>query len=299
MNPPPLYLWSRPDWTAKHMAIAQQHGHSSRVQEKPHLEDDHDLNGQPLVGIDGYLEQSELHEPLQERGASVSKIQKEGIPVGTGDSNVPGNRSPEKNQTNKYPNKKKKQRNKGKQGREFSTERHANYGISESHSNFRTGCGPAFAADNATGYGNSNVEGGNLGGQFGLYQRENTDSRGNSRSYVSEIERHTMEYSRRPHFQPYGLQDPSSFGQRSTFLGGQAPGHLGLAAADLSYDRMNMSTMQRYAPRLDELNHARTNTSGYQPVTAGRNGISYPRPPQSGYIYNSMFAPGAYGPFWQ
>ncbi|KAI8552941.1 hypothetical protein RHMOL_Rhmol06G0306900 [Rhododendron molle] len=188
VNPPPLYLWSRPDWTAKHMAIAQQHGHSSRVQEKPHLEDDHDLNGQPLeddhdlkgqplVGIDGYLEQSELHEPLQERGASVSKIQKEGIPVGSGDSNVPGNSSRDKNQTNKYPNKKKKKRNKGKQGREFSTDRHANYGVSESHSNFQTGRGPAFAANIATGYGNSNVEGGNLGGQFGLYQRENTDSR--------------------------------------------------------------------------------------------------------------------------
>lgn len=28
-DPPPLYLWSRPDWTAKHRAIAEQHGHSS------------------------------------------------------------------------------------------------------------------------------------------------------------------------------------------------------------------------------------------------------------------------------
>ncbi|KAG5546629.1 hypothetical protein RHGRI_018715 [Rhododendron griersonianum] len=74
-----------------------------------------------------------------------------------------------------------------------STERHANYGVSESHSNFRTGCGPAFAADIATGYGNSNVEGGNLRGQFGLYQRVNTDGRGKSRSYVSEIERHTRD----------------------------------------------------------------------------------------------------------
>ncbi|KAI3673839.1 hypothetical protein L6452_39969 [Arctium lappa] len=28
-TPPPLYLWSRPDWTSKHRAIAQQHGHTS------------------------------------------------------------------------------------------------------------------------------------------------------------------------------------------------------------------------------------------------------------------------------
>ncbi|XP_021978264.1 protein ENHANCED DOWNY MILDEW 2 isoform X2 [Helianthus annuus] len=29
---PPLYLWSRPDWTYKHKSIAQQHGHIPRVQ---------------------------------------------------------------------------------------------------------------------------------------------------------------------------------------------------------------------------------------------------------------------------
>ncbi|XP_073140588.1 protein ENHANCED DOWNY MILDEW 2-like isoform X2 [Henckelia pumila] len=27
LDPPPLYLWSRPDWTAKHKAVANQHGH--------------------------------------------------------------------------------------------------------------------------------------------------------------------------------------------------------------------------------------------------------------------------------
>lgn len=26
---PPLYLWSRPDWTVKHKAIAREHGHIS------------------------------------------------------------------------------------------------------------------------------------------------------------------------------------------------------------------------------------------------------------------------------
>ncbi|XP_057955272.1 protein ENHANCED DOWNY MILDEW 2-like isoform X3 [Malania oleifera] len=32
VNPPPLYLWSRPDWTAKHKAIAQKHGHIIKEQ---------------------------------------------------------------------------------------------------------------------------------------------------------------------------------------------------------------------------------------------------------------------------
>lgn len=33
---PPLYLWSRPDWTAEHRAIAQQHGHLLKEQEEAH-----------------------------------------------------------------------------------------------------------------------------------------------------------------------------------------------------------------------------------------------------------------------
>uniref|UniRef100_A0A5B7BBL9 Zinc finger PHD-type domain-containing protein n=1 Tax=Davidia involucrata TaxID=16924 RepID=A0A5B7BBL9_DAVIN len=37
-DPPPLYLWSRPDWTANHKAIAQKHGHLSKKQEEMHAE---------------------------------------------------------------------------------------------------------------------------------------------------------------------------------------------------------------------------------------------------------------------
>ncbi|XP_055808743.1 protein ENHANCED DOWNY MILDEW 2 isoform X2 [Solanum dulcamara] len=31
VSAPPLYLWSRPDWTANHKVIAQQHGHPSKI----------------------------------------------------------------------------------------------------------------------------------------------------------------------------------------------------------------------------------------------------------------------------
>lgn len=34
LKPPPLYLWSRPDWTVKHRAIALKHGHISQVQQE-------------------------------------------------------------------------------------------------------------------------------------------------------------------------------------------------------------------------------------------------------------------------
>ncbi|XP_020252889.1 protein ENHANCED DOWNY MILDEW 2-like isoform X1 [Asparagus officinalis] len=36
---PPLYLWSRPDWTAKHKAIASKQGHTSHFQSETHGEE--------------------------------------------------------------------------------------------------------------------------------------------------------------------------------------------------------------------------------------------------------------------
>lgn len=36
---PPLYLWSRPDWTAKHKAIAMEHGHIRKDSRKSEAEE--------------------------------------------------------------------------------------------------------------------------------------------------------------------------------------------------------------------------------------------------------------------
>lgn len=38
VKPPPLYLWSRPDWTSKHMAVAMKHNHLSKEQKEMHME---------------------------------------------------------------------------------------------------------------------------------------------------------------------------------------------------------------------------------------------------------------------
>ncbi|KAK9284748.1 hypothetical protein L1049_023925 [Liquidambar formosana] len=38
LKAPPLYLWSHPDWTARHKIIAQKHRHFSKEQEKMYLE---------------------------------------------------------------------------------------------------------------------------------------------------------------------------------------------------------------------------------------------------------------------
>ncbi|XP_010252648.1 PREDICTED: protein ENHANCED DOWNY MILDEW 2 isoform X2 [Nelumbo nucifera] len=39
---PVLYLWSRPDWTSKHMNIAEKHGHTSTKQRELHMDENHD-----------------------------------------------------------------------------------------------------------------------------------------------------------------------------------------------------------------------------------------------------------------
>ncbi|XAR55303.1 Histone-lysine N-methyltransferase [Bertholletia excelsa] len=38
LEPPPLYLWSRPDWTARHKTIARSHGHLPKEQEEACVE---------------------------------------------------------------------------------------------------------------------------------------------------------------------------------------------------------------------------------------------------------------------
>lgn len=52
VNPPPLYIWSRPDWTDKHKAIAQQHGHLSRTGEKLQPEEEHHNLGKSSTVMD-------------------------------------------------------------------------------------------------------------------------------------------------------------------------------------------------------------------------------------------------------
>ncbi|XVF70768.1 hypothetical protein PTKIN_Ptkin11bG0188800 [Pterospermum kingtungense] len=78
--------------------------------------------------------------------------------------------------------------------------------------------------------------------------------------------------------------------------------HLG-ATVDPSY-RMNTSAMQRYAPRLDELNHARMGTPGPESHMGNRNAFFDPRAPPPFADpraprppYPMGFAPGPYHPY--
>ncbi|KAJ6423766.1 hypothetical protein OIU84_024692 [Salix udensis] len=116
-----------------------------------------------------------------------------------------------------------------------------------------------------------------------------------------------IELDRQLPFHHYGQQG-ADFAQwnypggRDLGLGHMEPasaipyGHLGFAA-ELSY-MMNVSAMQRYAPRLDELNHTRMSNLGPEPSMLNRNGSYDPRPPGAGYQFDSMgFAPGPQHPY--
>ncbi|KAL2568596.1 hypothetical protein GLYMA_18G087100v4 [Glycine max] len=97
------------------------------------------------------------------------------------------------------------------------------------------------------------------------------------RPYVREDENYLRELETRQQTRHYGIQNPNSV--MSNYLSVHDPAnshHMGpsypaLALASEPYV-MNTPAMQRYAPRLDELNHARMDPLGSEPAIVGRNG---------------------------
>ncbi|XWS27788.1 hypothetical protein CRYUN_Cryun25bG0010300 [Craigia yunnanensis] len=85
----------------------------------------------------------------------------------------------------------------------------------------------------------------------------------------------------------------SEYGQTRSLSTPSYGQHHGVTV-DPSY-RMNTSTMQRYAPRLDELNHTRIGTPGPEPPMGNRNAFFDPRAPWP--PYSMGFAPGPYHPY--
>ncbi|KAL8215711.1 hypothetical protein R6Q57_022548 [Mikania cordata] len=67
---PPLYLWSRPDWTNKHKSIAQQHGHISQVQPPPQSDENGTKSGLSV----GKTTQVQQPSQSNESGFTVGKM---------------------------------------------------------------------------------------------------------------------------------------------------------------------------------------------------------------------------------
>lgn len=276
--PPPLYLWSHPDWSAKHKAIAHQHGHFSRIQEPSHfgkypknkrgreqqfgpyqkeITDSRGYNGSCAIEIDWHARISAIRSNIRLYGQqdSITFGQRNGLLGGP----VPGLLSSAADSSYMVPNP-------NTFGQRISFLERQVPGLLGS------------VADSSYSWQNNR----------NTFEQKISFLRGQVPKLLSSPADSSYSWK----------QDPNPFEERSSFLGGQVPGHLG-SAADSSYNGMNMPTMQRYAPQHCELNHARMNTSGYELVTAGRKGIFDPRASRSGYIVDSMFASGAYQPFLQ
>ncbi|XP_059301072.1 protein ENHANCED DOWNY MILDEW 2 isoform X2 [Lycium ferocissimum] len=85
VSTPPLYLWSRSDWTANHKAIAQQHGHPSKIKLEKSCSDapvprslEHDEDVSTKINNDIGFEDKKRHQPQEYKERSQNKRGKEG-----------------------------------------------------------------------------------------------------------------------------------------------------------------------------------------------------------------------------
>ena len=93
------------------------------------------------------------------------------------------------------------------------------------------------------------------------------------RPYAKEDENYLKELNTRQQTRHYGIQNPNSV--TSNYLSGShnmGPSYPACGLASESPYVMNTPAMQRYAPRLDELNHARMDPLGSESAIVGRNG---------------------------
>ncbi|XP_021638024.2 protein ENHANCED DOWNY MILDEW 2 isoform X2 [Hevea brasiliensis] len=379
---PLLYLWSRPDWSVKHKAIAQKHDHlfmrrgGSNLEKSCHdsKSPDHPVEvhccnpGTSEVTDDLYMESKEpnheialiggrkecsphengdkesqdshgLERNRSEETSRKTKHIEDKIGRGTGEK-LPKNKwkggKPSGSDTNKeVPHRSPtnvvdgRTSQEGPPSRSLETPMHTKVG-ENSLPNLESGM-PSSHLPYGTAYGGSmSYVHEDVGSKYSMNGMEYShgihgfphanleeQSTGNMReiaedigyrSYVTGLERGS---DMRSQVRFYG-QDVDYSVQRN-YLGGLEPGygqmgplssipygHVG-AAVESSY-RMNMPAMQRYAPRLDELNHTRMNNFGSDPSMLNRNNIIYdsraPRPgPPGGHVDSMGFAPGPQYPY--
>ncbi|RXI03406.1 hypothetical protein DVH24_004058 [Malus domestica] len=334
VTPPPLYLWSRPDWSADIKAIAQEHGHMSASQGYMKDHSDSLNHGRSIGNDDQYGEAIMLidYDGIKtdspkdvEGGAVVAKEHRESSCVNSGD--IGGNESPgDGNNIDETCNEILPRIEPAEKGDQHSE--HSNSGSSVKYGTTYGGTTVNVADDRgrrslsrssdepysslthrwsagpSSGYRATNLE-----EPFVGHMRDRLDTLG-YRPCLNEVEDpFRRESDVRSQIRIYGQQD---FGPlRSNYLVGQdsvsgqigsysspySHSHLGLTA-ESSY-RMNTSAMQRYAPRLDELNHTRMGgvgsepALGYEPHMFSSNGTFDPRAPRPGQHGGSMgFAPG-------
>ncbi|KAG8386064.1 hypothetical protein BUALT_Bualt03G0110100 [Buddleja alternifolia] len=331
VNAPILYLWSNPDWTSKHKAIAEQRGHLSGSQKKYKLEENHDykkvLNSshechnflnEPLLN-QGEEDTYPVKQEKQEEEAKVVKNHQEVVPHGRtdtkGGNNNNKNHAQSKNHSkansSKSGGKKKRKRQSDNvdksAGNKRSGSRHPSPKVVDHRSSIERPS--TYRPYSGTKYNRDRDQVDDLVRMYTLNNDEPSPSmisrqvaytpspnpdfgfgasaeqwmgspeeRVNSFAYNIPGRTVTPPCHPRPGF-------PSPYGQLTP-------------AANPSYVGMNTSAMQRYAPRLDELQHGRMNDMVPAPPVGGIYQHPGPRPPfhQMGSL---GFAPGPYRPYSQ
>ncbi|KAF9666494.1 hypothetical protein SADUNF_Sadunf16G0235000 [Salix dunnii] len=365
---PPLYLWSRQDWSAKHKAIAQKHGHPFRQQEISNLEKKHRETKTPAAVNDQYnnasasllpnyiplqskrpeesncgivndghrgrpgcnssdREGQDSHCPGKSHSDETSRKKRQGEKMagrGTGEKSLEGRQNGgKKNSPNDYkgmhrPSPRNIDGRSSLEGSSRSVEKQSQADIGRNcYQHLDPSLSDSYIQQHRTPYGRSlvsNHDDMNRRHSTNFHESYSHDIHGlSSGGYMEKqstrcVTTNGIELDRQLPFHHYGQQG-ADFVQwnypsgRDLGLGHMEPAsaipyghHLGLAA-EPSY-LMNVSAMQRYAPRLDELNHTRMSNLGPEPSMLSRNGIYHPRAPGPGYQFDSMgFAPGPQHPY--
>ncbi|XVE50756.1 hypothetical protein DITRI_Ditri01bG0188800 [Diplodiscus trichospermus] len=356
---PPLYLWSRSDFSTKYKIIAEKHGHLPRepgISNKEMDIDETHIMEQPLEDDSHHNDASELKDMQNHK---VEECKQEAYVTVSSKESSPHQQSEQEGQDshgrvkNKYKEtsakRKHSEENHGR-GTDGKSPVHGQSGrrtpVSEKYSRI-----PHSSPSNSRG-GRSSAEGvssrsprmpTSTGIGENVKQHVNSTSRssqvprgtsnGDTRTsiaddmgrrygmsnndpylvgahnlgygpYTSEAER---EYDLRSQVRLFG-RDPD-VSQRNYLSGLDSmygpmrppPTPYG-QQVDPSY-RMNTSAMQRYAPRLDELNYARMGAAGPEPPMGNRNPFYDPRPPPGTDPraprppFFMGFAPGPYHPY--
>jgi hypothetical protein len=287
-NTPPLYLWSRPDWTSKHKAIAEQQGHISRAPPKelslppPIVQKDTHRDVEMSISDDNRVEKKEdTVVEVEQTSAAVAGIVKKQSHE-NGKSSSRGKKRVGKSRGPKV--KKISSPGQGCSGRSLDRGDSCvrpNRSSPPSHDDITarsqpsSGYSGARDDDRARQYTNEDPY-----PNYTALTEYQGSSRGSGYRYMADEMSHARPF--------HGHADDHMMNQRSPYLGGaldsgySAPyhqhHHLGSSVP------ANTSAMQRYAPRLDELN----------PYMNPYDSL----PPRPGVQPDPMpFAPGQFGPY--
>ncbi|KAK8527158.1 hypothetical protein V6N12_054382 [Hibiscus sabdariffa] len=322
---PPLYLWSRSDFSAKHKSIAVKHGHLPKEPGGLNQEMDIDETLMSELPLEvaalrkGHLQNHEVEEGKREKSVSVTPKARS-----LKTSSTTHQQNDEKNQSRETLCKSRQQgdgknqsketwsKNKGK----HSEENHGRGSDKKNGGRTPRGGIPNSSPSNVMGsrssvggpsskapdqHQNPNMHGSHIprGTSYGGTRTSVSDDMGRrynmtddpnpigapSHGYGHYTNEMNREFNMSSQAHLYG-QTPDLSTQRNNLAGfnsgyGPTPPSSGQhldATTNLSY-RMHTSATQRYAPRLDESNHARMSPAGAKPPMGNRNASYDPRPP--------------------